>query len=237
MGKNILSKESPTIDRYKEMLINYNKVDGFLAIGFFIVYMFILFLAGQAMLRFNVFLGVPISLLASALVFVMIYFRKQSTKTVGITKSNLARSSLLGLVCSAPLIIFSVIPDFTEVSRPIQTFDVLYSIFFYLVIVSFNEEIVFRGYIQPRLYSLIKADYLAIFTGGVMFAAVHIPFQSAMYYYQHGAHRRISFVQMFLFIGVHIIVNAMYRKYNSLAAPVIFHFFWNFSIIQATLFL
>jgi len=43
----------------------------------------------------------------------------------------------------------------------------------------------------------------------------------------------ITPTQMLLWVGWHVVFNALYRKFNSLAAPVILHFIMNFNITQA----
>jgi len=222
-----------TDQSYNEMIADYTKIDGVVAIGFFAICMLFLHLAGQILIRFNLDVAVPFVLATIALVFVIIRIHKQGIKTIGITKSHLLRSSLVGLVLSAPFVVFAVIPRISAITQQIQPLDVLYSIFFYLVIVSFGEEIVFRGYIQPRLHGLIWHNFSAIIVGGVMFSLMHIPFQAALYYFHHEQPWLgwANPMQWLVWIGMHVVFNAIYRKYNSLAGPVILHFFVNFTIV------
>ncbi|MCL2855787.1 MAG: CPBP family intramembrane metalloprotease [Defluviitaleaceae bacterium] len=228
-----------TDESYKQMIKKYNKVDGFLVFAFFALYLILLYLTGQVLIHFNMLITAPFGITTAVLVFVLVRIRKQTLKTIGITKSNFLRSSLVGLVLSMPLIIFNVVPEIIAISQPIQPFDVLYSVFFYLIVISFSEEIIFRGYIQPRLHGLIKYDFLAIAAGGIMFSAMHIPFQAALYYFQNGKFwpSWITPIQLLLWFGWHVVFNIIYRKYNSLAGPVILHFFMNFTIIQAVFFI
>ena len=230
IGRTFSANES-----YKLMVNNYKKTDGILAIFFFVFHMILLYLTGWVLVQFDVLLNSIFGLVTICLVFLLIRGRKQSVQTVGITRTHILRSSLVGLILSLPFIAFTVIPRITATIHAIQLFNVLYSIFFYLIVISFGEEVVYRGYIQPRLHGLIKNNFLAVILGGTMFSIMHIPFQSALYYFHNGQlwPSWITPLQLLLWFGWHIVFNAIYRKYNSLAGSVILHFFMNFTIIQA----
>ncbi|WP_411835355.1 CPBP family glutamic-type intramembrane protease, partial [Paenibacillus barengoltzii] len=45
----------------------------------------------------------------------------------------------------------------------------LLQLIYYIVIIGFAEEVIFRGYLQTRIFTLISNKYLAIFTGSFMF--------------------------------------------------------------------
>jgi len=60
-------------------------------------------------------------------------------------------------------------------------------------------------------------------------------FYMALHFYSTGVHW-LSWIapgQLLIWFGWHVVINIMYSKYNSLAGPVIFHFFVNFGITQA----
>jgi len=234
----VIERIFSTNESYKQMVISYNKTDGVLAICFFVTCMVLLYLTGWVLVQFDVLLNSIYGLVTIFLALMLVRGRKQSVQTVGITKANIFRSSLVGIILSVPFVIFAVIPRLTEITHPIQPLYVLYSIFFYLIVVSFGEEVVYRGYIQPRLHGLIKNNFLAVALGGIMFSIMHIPFQSALYYFHNGQlwPSWITPLQLLLWFGWHIVFNEIYRKYNSLAGPVILHFFMNFTIVQTIFF-
>jgi len=228
-----------TDENYEQITAGFGRRDGIFALCFFALCMILMSMTGWVLVSFGLLLNSFFGLATICLVFVMVRMRKQSIQTVGITRAKLLRSSVVGLVLSAPLVIFAVMPRIMAVDGHIQPAHVLYSVFFYLVVVSFGEEIVFRGYIQSRLHGLIKNSFFAVAIGGIMFSAMHIPFQSAVYYFQNGQRWPgwITPLQLLIWVGMHVVFNALHRKYNCLAAPTILHFFMNFTIIQPALFI
>jgi len=226
-------------ENYNVMLKNYRKTDGLLAISLFIIQLILFYITGLVLIHYNLYLGVPCTLIVIALMFVLIRTRQQSIKSVGITKTNLPGSSFIGFILSIPFFILGVLPKLSALARPILPVDIIYSVFFYLVVISFSEEVFFRGYIQTRLHGLIKYKWPAIFAGGVMFSVMHVPFQAALYYYQTGMPWSdwIEPSRLLVLVGMHVALNLLYRKYNSLAGPVILHFFVNFTITPAVFFM
>ena len=93
----------------------------------------------------------------------------------------------------------------------------LYNIFYYFIVIALPEEVVFRGYIQTRIYGLIKQDILAIIVTGFLFYAMHLPFQIPVNGMQ------INIINMAIMLVLHFVMNFLYKKYNSLTAPTIFH--------------
>jgi len=231
----VFSKTSSADYIYDEMAQGYIKLDGLIAIAFFTIKIVAFYIAGWALNNARLYLGVPISLALLALVFVILRIKKQGLATIGLTSANFGKSSLLGLSMSVPFIIRAAKMFHVE---HFYSINFLYSVFFYLVVISFCEEVSFRGYIQTRLHGLIKSGPLAILVGGLMFATMHIPFQAAWAYFATGQTlmQWIEPLQLLLWIWNHIIFVIMYRRFNSLAGPVIFHFFVNFSIIQPIFF-
>ena len=93
----------------------------------------------------------------------------------------------------------------------------IYNVFYYFVVIGLAEEIIFRGYIQTRIYGLIKKDVPAIAMTGVLFYAMHLPYQMPVNGMQ------LSLINFAIMFALHIVMNFLHRKYNSLAAPMVFH--------------
>lgn len=79
------------------------------------------------------------------------------------------------------------------------------------------EELIFRGYLQPRLQLLLKSPHLSIFVSCLLFGLLH---------YKYGT--VINVVGPF-FIG--LILAYFYWKYRSIKLAIIFHFLWDFILL------
>jgi len=105
----------------------------------------------------------------------------------------------------------------------------LSNIFFYFAIISFTEELVFRGYLQTRIYGIIKSDFRAVVFVGFLCAIFHAPFR--MITIEIGFLESLGGISgIFRFIIIHALINALYRKYNTLLGPIVLHGFMNLTI-------
>lgn len=227
----MMNKAFATDPTYKQMTQAYGKKDAFLAIGVYACV--ILLYLGAGYLRMTTGSTVP-SILANvlliALVFLLVRIRGQKLSTVGFTMRNFKRSLIVGTGTGLVLsICANVIPGLLSGGRWVGLGEALWNLFYMLVIIAFMEELVFRGYIQTRLYGAIKSDAAAVVVCGLLFAGMHIPFQLfnrsggdlAAFLSENGSWLLSTFV-------IHIAINFLYRKYNSLVAPTAFHFLVNF---------
>lgn len=101
------------------------------------------------------------NLLFVILIFALIFLKKRPLSDVGLTKNSWVVSVLLLIVY---LMMFLSNGDFT-----VRGF---YLAFFYLVIVAFAEEFIFRGY----LFTIIDQEYgfrIGIIISGLLFGAMH----------------------------------------------------------------
>ncbi len=101
------------------------------------------------------------NLLFVILIFALIFLKKRPLSEVGLTKNSRLISVLLLVVY---LIMFLSNGDFTVKG--------VYLAFFYLVIVAFSEEFIFRGY----LFTIIDQEYgfrIGIIVSGLLFGAMH----------------------------------------------------------------
>lgn len=216
---------------YKQMTAAYEKKDGLLAVG---VYLSVLLLYLGAGYLYYLWGSILPSILANALlvgmVLVVVRARKQKLHTVGFTlrhwKQSLLMGGTVGLVLSVG---GNVLPAALSGGQWVGLGPMLWNFFYMLVNIAFTEELVFRGYIQTRLYGLFKSDVLAVIVGGLLFMGMHIPFQL---FNRSGGHIIEFFTTNALWLlstwVIHLLFNFMYRKYNSLAAPTVCHFLLNF---------
>jgi membrane protease YdiL (CAAX protease family) len=111
----------------------------------------------------------------------------------------------------------NVLPNILAGGKIISVNKAIYNIFYYFIIISLSEEIIFRGYIQTRLYGLIKNDNQAVLVTGFLFYAMHLPFQMPVNGIQ------INLINMAVMVFLHFMMNSLYRRYNSLAGATVFH--------------
>ena len=103
----------------------------------------------------------------------------------------------------------------------------LYRLVVSTFIFAIAEDIVFIGYIQTRLYGLIKNNILAISLGAFLFSIMHISIPLV----ESGLAAFNAQILLWLLVCfvLHIIMNALFRRYFILFSATIFHTFNNFS--------
>lgn len=205
-------------DTYKEMILHYTKTDGILAVTMYVLLMITYYFLGVLFVQKQIYLGIPVNLLLIVTCIMLVLVRKQKLATIGFTLKNIGKALITGTVLG---IIFSffmnVLPNILVGGKIISVNQALYNIFYYFIIISLSEEVIFRGYIQTRLYGLIKHDYLAVIVTGFLFYSMHLPFQMPVNGMQ------INLINMVVIIALHFVMNCLYRRYNSLAGPTVFH--------------
>jgi len=217
------------------MTATYEKKDTFLAIIIYIISIFILFGLGLLQTTTSIspiFTGLINLLISIILIFINLRYRKQKLDSVGITKKHLLKSLIVGLIFGIILSMVNIILAIMSGSKWIRFYSLIWNIPYFLIIICFQEEILYRGYIQTRLYGVLKSDILTIIIGGIMFALMHIPFQ----FFVRGYNNILTFLidncfWLFLVFSWHFVFNFLYRKFNSLTTPTVCHFLLNLSYI------
>ncbi len=205
-------------DTYKEMISHYTKIDGLLAVMMYVLLMFVYYIMGVILIQKQLYLGVPINLLLIVGCIILVLVRKQKLASIGFTLKNMRKSLITGLVLGVIFAFFmNFLPSLLAGDKMISADQVLYNIFYYFIIIALLEEVLVRGYIQTRIYGLIKNDNLAVMVTGIMFYTMHLPFQVPVNGMQ------ISLINMAVMIAMHYMMNYIYRRYNSLVGPTVFH--------------
>jgi membrane protease YdiL (CAAX protease family) len=181
---------------------------------------------GRVYVEKKIYLGIICNIGIAILCIIIIRLRNQKISTLGLTFKKVKQSITLGMILGT-LIVFAnnVIPSITSGCSLNQLTQIFYNAFYYFIIIAFVEEIAFRGFIQTRIYGLIKNDILAIITVSLMFSLMHIPFQMAM-----ADTAILSFISgnvtwLILLFFWHIIFNFLHKKYNCIFTNTIFHGF------------
>jgi membrane protease YdiL (CAAX protease family) len=224
-------------DEYVQQTKEYGRIDALFALIVYVVMIFLFLLMGKlfvykssTLTEVYIFVITGIfTLFLIGFVFLLCSIRKQNLMTVGFSMTYAIQSFGMGMFLFMIVIALKVITSVNNGST-IQT-DIgliVMKIIYYLIFIAFMEEVVIRGYIGTRLYGYFTNKRLSIVIVGIMFSLEHIPFQ--MMYAQMSLMEYISQNWGYLVYtaAFHFILQWLYAKYNSIIAPTIFHFIWNF---------
>ncbi len=166
-------------------------------------------------------LVIDIPIIVSLIIFMRI--SGQSFKTMGIHKKGLKSSLIIGLIFAVTV---------TIKNRYYVSFSKndLYIILFSLFLVGINEELLFRGFLWPRLQFLF-GNFKAIIITGLLFGLMHLPLQVIWNDY--------SIIDVLflgksnnsnLFGGIvgHLIFGYIYTRNNNILLPSFVHCFLRF---------
>lgn len=214
-----------TDENYKQTILEYGKKDGIFALIMYALVMVLYYCMGAVYASKNLYLGYQVNIGLVLLCIGLVVARKQPLKSIGISKKNLKTSLILGAIPSILLLTVMLIAGLLGGDHFETASNLLLSFLKFLFIIGFVEEIIFRGYIQTRIYGLIKKPIAAILITAVFFMLMHIPFQMGRA--QMGVFEYITtnYISLLFTFAWHIVFNFMYSKYNSIAAPTLFHTF------------
>ena len=235
---------------YQEEVAQYTKKDGIHALiyaGYTAVILFLFFVivdgVGSDLFRVDGQLtfvaqlsGIVISLTTLLPLFVILKKKGQSLRSVGLTLIDWKKSLIGGLIFVVGIILLTtVIPGLLmgwQLNHPSR---ILWLIV-YLLIMAVWEDIVYIGYIQTRIYGLVKKDFWAIALGGFIFAVVHYP-NLFFRYFADGATFDLSLPLYFLFmtsswIMMHVLFNHNFRYFRSIITVTLLHFASNLAFRQ-----
>ncbi len=216
-------------EKYKSVVNNYGSVDGIYSVVSYVLVMVLYYVMGVVYAEHNLYLGYQINLLLAIVCMTFVFSRRQTMESIGFGKRNLIKSIILGTILSTIIVLINLVPGLMG-GREFQSFSRLGSQFlYYFVIIALVEEIIFRGFIQTRIYGIIKKPVVAILLTSFMFMSMHIPFQMGAAHMDFFTYISNNFVTLIFIFGWHIIFNYLYAKYNSIAAPTIFHAFMDWS--------
>ena len=208
---------------YREQMEQYSLRDTLIAAGYYLLILVIYYLMGRIQVQTGRYYAVAVNIL---LMVIPVLLCIRCLSRTGISRRNLLRSVIVATVIGILVLLgFSVIPGILSHRTLLPAGKILYNVFFYFVIIGLSEEISFRGFIQPRLYPLLKSEWLTILVGGILFLFMHYPYQMAA--------RNMSFAEywprfienapiQFLW---HLAFTALYRRYGNIFGSTILHGF------------
>ena len=205
---------------YLDILHSFTVPDALMALGYYLVILIVYYCAGSIMARTGKYYGVFVNI-ALMLIPVMIC-RKMSS--IGLCKRNLKRSLLVsGMIGILFLLISTIIPGISSGARLLPLKKIASNVIYFFVVIALSEEISFRGFIQPRLYPLVKREWLAVLFGGLLFVFMHYPYQmavrgmtAAQYWPQFIASAPFQFFW-------HLVFTILYRRYGNIYGSTLLH--------------
>jgi len=223
--------------RYKEEVAKFTKKDGLIAICYFayIVVMGFAFsfffnysqmaqqLSGRVL---HVILNYISPVLYVAPVFIIVFIKKQGLSSVGFHKKDLKSVLLLCLALFAlTQMMWSGLFIGSIQGGHFLPFNVVTELIIIVLIAAAWEDIVFSGFIQPRLHGIFKNNIVAVFIGALFFAFMHMPvFFVAINLSPLDALLSDSFI---VWIISHVLFNLVFRKHFSIFPVIAIHAFMN----------
>jgi len=217
--------------QYRHEVSKYEKKDALIALCFYAYVCAVLYLFGTLDRLFDRSLGdFALHLISTGLIvvpcFVLILLRKQGIASIGIHTRNLGPALRAGLLLSVlVLLLRSILPGLIS-GLELQPFSHIIYMLFLCVTVAILEDTMFTGYIQTRIYGLIKNDLAAVLTVAFLFAFLHIISMAG--FFGASAFGSIFSWAMLFWIAMHIIWNLLFRRYFSLFPITMLHIAWNF---------
>lgn len=215
----------------KEYLDNmhaYTFKDSCIALAFYVFNLLSLYAVGKIYSTSGNYYGELLAILTIVIVFLLV---KLKLSKVGIRWRNIFPGIVTGLFMGIIFILsYAIIPGIIAGSTLLPAKEIVYNIFYYFIIIAFEEELSFRGFIQPRLYPLLKKEWITLIIGGILFVFMHYPFQMAA--------RGMSFIEYFpLFIAGapmqfiwHFVFSWLYRRFGNIFGGTILHGFIDMSM-------
>ncbi|MDO5779367.1 MAG: CPBP family intramembrane metalloprotease [Clostridium sp.] len=168
--------------------IRYEKLDGILAI-FMTIYISIItiifwylisklgwgdeFVSNFENKMFaKVIFYIPLDIIELFPIFIILKYRNQSLKSIGINKNKILKQIIIGISLYLPLFLLNW--KSTKILN-VESMSI-WNFMYMLMEIAFVEEVIFRGYIQQRLRGLIKNRYINLFVVAFMFGIIHLPF-------------------------------------------------------------
>ena len=209
---------------YKAEISKYTKNDGIMALCLFAFW----FTGGMSvgilrqMGADPLIAGLSYSVIMVAVCFALVLIKKQGFASIGFRKKNLWPALRLGLLFSIiPLVLNDgILPGIIYGWQP-RPLGVILLISIGTLIFAAAEDIVFVGYIQTRLYGIVKNDILAISFGAFLFSIMHISIPLV----QNGLavfNTDILFWLLACFV-LHFVMNALFRRYFIIFSTTIWH--------------
>ena len=160
--------------------------------------------------------------------FIIVRKKGQGLRSLGLHLIEWKKALLAGLFLVAVVPIFTYLPFFSAESQ-IHPIEVVITSIVVLLVGALWEDVVFVGYIQTRIYGLIKNDFWAVIAAGLIFAIMHYPFTIGNFLSGDGVRFGLGFWNTFAllnlqWVAMHAVFNFVFREYRSIITVTLFHF-------------
>ena len=159
-------------DSYKEHITKFDSSDGFLALGIIVTYFVVMTISGiivQYISQLQItIIGGGIKVFFVVLVLLCLKMRHQGIETIGLKEGNIRLSFVLGGTLAAILFFCNCLSNVLFEHQSFIDFADILIYFVYFFTVGLVEEVLFRGYLQTRLHSLLKHILLDVLVTGVV---------------------------------------------------------------------
>ena len=213
---------------YLDNMKSYTMKDTCFALIYFFFVMAALYVMGRIQTFSGKYYG---EILAVISIFLVLLLARFKFTKIGISRRGLIPGVVTGLVMGMIFIlIYTIIPGIRAGSELLPAKEIAYNIFYYFIIIAFEEEISFRGFITPRLYPLFKNEWITLLAGGILFALMHYPYQMAA--------RNMNVIEYFpIFISSvpilflwHYVCSWLYRRFGNVWGSTVIHGFIDMSM-------
>ena len=218
--------------KYKAEIAKYGKKDAVIALVFYVYACVVLIIFGIILSMPNFPVGTTIQHTISTVLIVVpcLILAKRSRHgiaSIGLHTRNFWPALRLGLVFSGVALLFrNVLPGLVG-GWDVQSMNQIMLMLYLCVTVALLEDTMFTGYIQTRIYGLIKNDIAAVLIVAFLFAFIHILSIAAIFDISTAFSTVFSLLMLF-WIVTHVMYNLMFRRYFSLFPIMMLHTSWNF---------
>ena len=163
--------------QYKSNLRKYEKKDGMKALVTYCLIMCSAFFQGWLYTtNANVFVlnlsQILISLVLIAVFFCFFYCSKENIRSIGINSDNIKNSIVFGLAGGFVLLAIQTALYIIQ-GKSVSFINPTLLNWVIFLFAAFEEEILFRGYIQTRLFGLINGQWIVSIINSVLFLSIH----------------------------------------------------------------
>jgi membrane protease YdiL (CAAX protease family) len=162
-------------------------------------------------------------------ILIVLFVRKQSFMSIGISKVNLLKSISLSLMLTIFYFFITLAYSFIVKGQIVFRLNhtVIYYFIYFFIIDSFSQEILFRGFLSLRIRSWIKNKLVSILLVGFMFSLMHFLSALAFQFWDFERAINLAWITMIYTFGFHIVAQLLFQRYNNLVGPIILHGFGN----------
>lgn len=157
----------------------------------------------------------------------IVIIKDKSIINLGFTRKKIKWNALFAGIIITVTIIFAFL--FTDRSANI----IIKAVFYYLIFIAFQEEIIFRGFIQNYLFGLNTNWKITYIIGAVMFALIHLPFQMFVNDMVSFSYVIVAMPQLVFTFLFHLLMCFITYKRNDILIPTALHFAIDF--VQAVI--